>query len=58
VVVGDIEQVRDISRRTIAVDRLAAISKQATVVVGVTNPLGEQASEHDVLEHHIPTGGD
>jgi hypothetical protein len=57
-VVGDLEQVRDISRRAIAVERLAAISKRFTVVVGVTNPLGAGASEHDLHEHHFPTGGD
>jgi hypothetical protein len=52
-VVGDLEQVRDISRRAIAVDRLAAISQRFTVVVGVTNPLGADATEHPIL-----TGGD
>jgi hypothetical protein len=57
VIVGDIEQVRDITRRAIAVERLAAISKQFTVVVGVTNTLGANGSEHDLHEHHIPTGG-
>jgi hypothetical protein len=53
-VVGDLEQVRDISRRAIAVERLGAISARFTVVVGVTNPLGADAPAH---EHHIPTGG-
>jgi ABC-type cobalamin/Fe3+-siderophores transport system ATPase subunit len=38
-VVGDLEQVRDISRRATAVERLAAISERFTVVVGVTNPI-------------------
>jgi hypothetical protein len=42
-VVGDLEQVRDIARRAVAVERLRAISERFTVVVGVTNP--------------IPTGG-
>ena len=37
--VGDLEQVRDIARRAIAVERLTAISKRFTVVAGVTNPL-------------------
>jgi hypothetical protein len=55
--VGDLEQVRDISRRAIAVERLGAISAERTVVVGVTNALGDDASEHDLHEHHIPTGG-
>ena len=41
-VVGDLEQVRDNARRAIAVDRLGAIATQRTVVVGVTNPLGER----------------
>jgi ABC-type cobalamin/Fe3+-siderophores transport system ATPase subunit len=53
--VGDLEQVRDIARRAVAVERLAAISKRFTVVVGVTNALDD--SEHDLHEHHIATGG-
>ncbi|OBF27821.1 hypothetical protein A5724_29945 [Mycobacterium sp. ACS1612] len=43
--VGDLEQVRDIARRAVAVERLEAIAERFTVVVGVTNPL------------HNPTGG-
>ncbi|MDT7769699.1 MAG: hypothetical protein QOI30_2709, partial [Mycobacterium sp.] len=46
-VVGDLEQVRDNSRRAIAVDRLGAIATQCTVVVGVTNPLGADAPDHE-----------
>lgn len=57
-VVGDLEQVRDNSRRGIAVERLGAIAAQRTVVVGVTNPLGVGAPEHDLHDHRIPTGGD
>jgi ABC-type cobalamin/Fe3+-siderophores transport system ATPase subunit len=53
--VGDLEQVRDIARRAIAVERLTAISAERTVVVGVTNTL--DASAPDLHEHHIPTGG-
>src|SRR4029077_6187496 len=47
-VVGDLEQVRDNSRRAIAVERLGAIAKQRTVVVGVTNPLGSHAPDHEL----------
>jgi hypothetical protein len=56
-VVGDLEQVRDFARRAVAVERLAAISNRFTVVVGVTNPLGADAADHDLHEHLIPTGG-
>jgi hypothetical protein len=56
VVVGDLEQVRDNSRRTIAVERLGAIATQRTVVVGVTNPLGTDAPEHDLHDHRTLTG--
>jgi ABC-type Mn2+/Zn2+ transport system ATPase subunit len=55
-VVGDLEQVRDNSRRTIAVERLGAIAAQRTVVVGVTNPLGAGAPVHDLHDHRILTG--
>jgi ABC-type Mn2+/Zn2+ transport system ATPase subunit len=55
-VVGDLEQVRDNSRRTIAVERLGAIATQRTVVVGVTNPLGTDAPEHDLHDHRTLTG--
>ena len=57
-VVGDLEQVRDDSRRAIAVDRLGAIATQRTVVVGVTNPLGEDAPDHELHDHRILTEGD
>jgi ABC-type Mn2+/Zn2+ transport system ATPase subunit len=55
-VVGDLEQVRDNSRRAIAVDRLGAIAMQRTVVVGVTNPLGAEAPDHDLHDHRILNG--
>lgn len=55
-VVGDLEQVRDNSRRTIAADRLGVIAEQRTVVVGVTNPLGTEAPDHELHDHRIPTG--
>ena len=54
-VVGDLEQVRDNSRRAIAVERLGAIATQRTVVVGVTNPLGVGAPDHDLHDHRILT---
>lgn len=54
--VGDLEQVRDQSRRTLAVERLGAIAAQRTVVVGVTNPLGTDAPEHGLHDHRILTG--
>jgi ABC-type Mn2+/Zn2+ transport system ATPase subunit len=57
-VVGDLEQVRDNSRRAIAVDRLGAIAAQRTVVVGVTNPLGADAPDHELHDHRILTGRD
>lgn len=57
-VVGDLEQVRDNSRREIAVDRLGAIATQRTVVVGVTNPLGSDAPDHHLHDHRILTGRD
>ncbi len=55
-VVGDLEQVRDNARRQIAVDRLGAIAAQRTVVVGVTNPLGTEAPDHEL--HDQRTEGD
>jgi ABC-type multidrug transport system ATPase subunit len=55
-VVGDLEQVRDNARRAIAVERLGAIAKQRTVVVGVTNPLGTDAPDHELHDHR--TEGD
>ena len=57
-VVGDLEQVRDNSRRAIAVERLGAIAAQRTVVVGVTNPLGTDAPDHELHDHRILTGRD
>lgn len=57
-VVGDLEQVRDNSRRAIAVERLGAIAKEHTVIVGVTNPLGAGAPVHDLHDHRILTGRD
>lgn len=57
-VVGDLEQVRDNSRRAIAVERLGAIAAQRTVVVGVTNPLGTDAPDHELHDHRILTERD
>jgi hypothetical protein len=57
-VVGDLEQVRDHARRAIAVDRLGALAAKRTVVVGVTNPLGAQAPDHELHDHRILTEGD
>ncbi|OMC36722.1 hypothetical protein A5740_00145 [Mycobacterium sp. GA-1841] len=55
-VVGDLEQVRDDARRATAVERLGAIATQRSVVVGVTNPLGNDAPDHDLHDHRILTG--
>ena len=57
-VVGDLEQVRDNTRRAVAVDRLGALAAKQTVVVGVTNPLGAQAPEHELHDHRSPSEGD
>jgi ABC-type Mn2+/Zn2+ transport system ATPase subunit len=57
-VVGDLEQVRDNSRRDIAVDRLGALAAQQTVVVGVTNPLGVNAPAHELHDHRRLTERD
>jgi ABC-type Mn2+/Zn2+ transport system ATPase subunit len=57
-VVGDLEQVRDNARRAIAVDRLGALAAKRTVVVGVTNPLGAQAPDHELHDQRILTEGD
>lgn len=57
-VVGDLEQVRDNSRRAIAVERLGAIATARSVVVGVTNPLGHEAPDHGLHDHRILTGKD
>ena len=52
-VVGDLEQVRDNSQRALAVERLGAIAERHTVVVGVTNPLGIDAPDHNLHDHRI-----
>jgi ABC-type Mn2+/Zn2+ transport system ATPase subunit len=57
-VVGDLEQVRDNTRRATAVDRLGALAAKRTVVVGVTNPLGAQAPDHELHDHRSLTEGD
>jgi ABC-type Mn2+/Zn2+ transport system ATPase subunit len=57
-VVGDLEQVRDNTRRAMAVERLGAIATDHTVVVGVTNPLGAEAPEHELHDHLVPLGKD
>jgi hypothetical protein len=57
-VIGDLEQVRDNARREIAADRLGAIATQRTVVVGVTNPLGTDAPDHELHDHRNQTEGD
>jgi ABC-type Mn2+/Zn2+ transport system ATPase subunit len=57
-VVGDLEQVRDNARRATAVDRLGALAAKRTVVVGVTNPLGAQAPDHELHDHRSLTEGD
>ncbi len=57
-VVGDLEQVRDIPGRAIAVRRLGAIARRFTVVVGVTNPLGASAPQHHLHDRRILTGRD
>lgn len=56
-VVGDLEQVRDNGRRSAAVQRLAALAEDRTVVVGVTNPLGDAAPEHALHDHRCLTAG-
>lgn len=57
-VVGDLEQVRHNGRRAVAVDRLGGIAQTRTVVVGVTNPLGVDAPDHDLHDHRHLTGED
>ena len=52
-VVGDLEQVRDNAQRALAVDRLGEIATTRTVVVGVTNPLGSEAPDHNLHDHRI-----
>lgn len=47
-VVGDLEQVRDEHRRALAVERLGALTDDRTVIVGVSNPLGASAPEHEL----------
>ncbi|MDR3661955.1 MAG: hypothetical protein P4L86_16495 [Mycobacterium sp.] len=55
-VVGDLEQVRDNERRAAAVQRLGALAEQRTVVVGVTNPLGDDAPHHLLHDRRAFTG--
>ncbi len=57
-VVGDLEQVRDNARRAIAVERLGALASKRTVVVGVTNPLGTQAPDHELHDQRSLTEGE
>lgn len=52
-VVGDLEQVRDDERRSVAVDRLGVIAAKRMVVVGVTNPLGADAPEHELHDYRV-----
>lgn len=56
-IVGDLEQVRDETRRRSAVERLGVIAEQRTVIVGVTNPLGADAPDHDLHDYRDLTGG-
>jgi hypothetical protein len=56
-VIGDLEQVRDNARRDIAVDRLGAIAAHRTVVVGVTNPLGSEAPDHELHDQRTQSEG-
>lgn len=55
-IVGDLEQVRDNERRALAVQRLGALAEHRTVVVGVTNPLGDDAPDHVLHDRRIHTG--
>ncbi|MDH6246619.1 hypothetical protein [Mycobacterium sp. OTB74] len=57
-VVGDLEQVRDNERRAAAVQRLGALAEQRTIVVGVTNPLGDDAPHHILHDRRVLTGKD
>ncbi|MDF0529869.1 hypothetical protein P0W64_17985 [Tsukamurella sp. 8F] len=57
-VVGDLEQVRDDPGRAIAARRLGAVAEFYTVVVGVTNPLGDEAPGHTLHDRRILTGKD
>ena len=57
-VVGDLEQVRDVARRAVAVERLGAIAERFTVIVGVTNPLGVEAPDHGLHDHRTLNGKD
>jgi hypothetical protein len=56
-IVGDLEQVRDQEQRAMAVDRLAALAAQRTVVVGVTNPLGSTPVQHHLHDVRALMGG-
>ena len=53
VVIGDLEQVRDNNERALAVGRLGALADKQTVIVGVTNPLGDTAPVHALHDHRI-----
>ncbi|GAA4397576.1 hypothetical protein [Tsukamurella soli] len=57
-VVGDLEQVRDNPGREIAARRLGAVARRFTVVVGVTNPLGDDAPDHVLHDRRNLTGRD
>ncbi|BBZ44236.1 hypothetical protein [Mycobacterium parmense] len=57
-VVGDLEQVRDNSQRATAARRLGALASRRTVVVGVTNPLGESGPDHELHDHRTLSGED
>jgi hypothetical protein len=57
-VIGDLEQVRDTSRRAVAAQRLGVIAERFTVIVGVTNRLGDDAPAHELHDLSVPTGGD
>jgi hypothetical protein len=56
-VVGDLEQVRYLPDRDIAIARLHSISDLYTVIVGVTNPLGEDSAPGHQLHDHRPRIG-
>ncbi|ADG96790.1 conserved hypothetical protein [Segniliparus rotundus DSM 44985] len=52
-VVGDLEQVRDSAHRALAARRLGALAARRTVVVGVANPLGDDAPDHTLHDCRI-----
>ncbi|MCX2715364.1 hypothetical protein OOK62_25280 [Mycolicibacterium sp. J2] len=57
-VVGDLEQVRDNERRSIAAARLGELATGCTVVLGATNLLGPDAPDHELHDQRVLTGGD